>query len=214
MYAADINSTRYTFNTSGSLWRDALVMMDMETKSYWSQIDGRAIKGDLKGTTLTLFPFVHTTFAEFKKQYPDGKLLKKPDKGSHGSASYGSYFADPSKIGIFGRQENLTRLGPKDMIYGLRWGDTQIAVSQRKLGIETFVIIDDVTPPIVVMTNGGGNTARAFAVGDALEKEKISVEDGTILVNGKASQSLEPLPVTSAFWFAWTGFFPETRLIK
>lgn len=214
MYAADIKSTRYTFNTSGSLWRDALVMMDMETRSLWSQIDGRAIKGDLKGSTLSLFPFVHTTFAEFKKQYPNGKLLRKPRKGGHGSASYASYFVDPGTIGIFGRQENLARLGPKDLIYGLRFGETQIAVTQKKLGIEKFVILDDMTPPIVVMTNGAGNTARAFAVMQVADGSKITVENSKILVDGKNAESIEKLPITSAFWFAWFGFFPETRLIK
>ena len=53
-------------------------MQDLETKSLWSQISGICIQGKMEGTQLKTVPFSHTTFAAFKKKYPDGKLLKKP----------------------------------------------------------------------------------------------------------------------------------------
>ena len=85
-------------------------MQDMQTQSLWSQISGECIQGKLEGTRLTLFPASQTTFAEFKRIYPNGVLLKKPEKGPEGS-QYESYFADSTKMGIFGRVESFERLG-------------------------------------------------------------------------------------------------------
>jgi len=60
-------------------------MQDVETESLWSQISGKCIMGALVGAELELFNSSHTTFSEFVKRYPEGKVLKKPEKGNAGS---------------------------------------------------------------------------------------------------------------------------------
>ncbi len=83
----------YTFQASGSLWQDALVMQDLQTKSLWSQISGECIQGPMEGKKLTILPASHTNFSQFSKDYPSGLLLKKPEKGEQ-SSHYEKYFAD------------------------------------------------------------------------------------------------------------------------
>jgi len=188
-------------------------MIDMETRSLWSQVDGKAIQGSLIGSELTLFPFQHISFDEYKKNYPNGKLLKKPPKEKHGSG-YASYFSDETRMGIFGRKENFDRLPAKSIVYGVRTDDFQLAVSLDKLKRDGYFVIENSNPPIVIMYEED-KSAKAYAVTSLPAKfsGKIVVEKGEILVEGKAA-SIEQFPLLSSFWFAWASFFPDTELIQ
>ena len=52
------------------------VQKDVETGTSWQQATGEAIDGPLKGTRLTLYPVIRTTWAEWRKQYPHTTVLK------------------------------------------------------------------------------------------------------------------------------------------
>ena len=50
-------------------------MMDTETKTEWSHILGRAMKGRLKGSQLTAIPSDMVTWAAWKREFPDTTVL-------------------------------------------------------------------------------------------------------------------------------------------
>ena len=50
-------------------------MRDRETGTWWQQISGKAIFGDLKGTSLELAPFDELSFGLWKKESPGGQVL-------------------------------------------------------------------------------------------------------------------------------------------
>ena len=62
MYAREFEGRTLTFGVSGALLRDSMVMYDRQTGSYWTQVDGLAIGGALKGRALQAVPSVHTTW--------------------------------------------------------------------------------------------------------------------------------------------------------
>lgn len=219
----------YTFQASGSLWRDALVMQDLETKSLWSQISGECIWGQSEGKILTIFKASHTTFSEFKKNYPDGLLLVKPEKGEAGSV-YNDYFADSVKIGIFGRVETFEKLVPKARIFGVRVDNHQSAVSLEYLEANRYAVLPLASITIIVTYDKPSETVNAFKlegitlaeIPDLLVTDsKISLKDGSAiwevstgkLLSGSGSD-LESVPVITAFWFAWASFFPGSDLVK
>lgn len=53
VYARKIEGKTLDLGVSGALYRDSLVMYDRETGSYWSQIDGKALRGPLTGKKLS-----------------------------------------------------------------------------------------------------------------------------------------------------------------
>ncbi|WP_336360728.1 DUF3179 domain-containing (seleno)protein [Haladaptatus sp. ZSTT2] len=55
-----------------------LVMFDEATRSYWSQILGRAICGPLEGERLVIRPSELTTWGDWKTRYPDTDVLLPP----------------------------------------------------------------------------------------------------------------------------------------
>ena len=64
-----------TFGVSGLLYNSDLLLYDRETESLWSQIAATAISGPLRGEGLTLLPVAHTTWADWRKRYPDTTVL-------------------------------------------------------------------------------------------------------------------------------------------
>src|SRR5688572_10782279 len=52
------------------------VQKDRETGSSWQQATGEAIDGPLKGSRLTLYPSVRTTWAEWRRRYPRTLVLE------------------------------------------------------------------------------------------------------------------------------------------
>lgn len=51
-----VENGEVAFGVSGKLYNSNLVMYDRKTNSYWSQIDGLAIIGELSGSRLNLLP--------------------------------------------------------------------------------------------------------------------------------------------------------------
>jgi len=105
---------------SGRLWRDALVMMDRETRSLWTQHDGRALQGSSVGATLEAIPSERTTWAVARERWPSASVLrKKPSLLGAGAATmYSRYLGDPWVQGIFGTEITDRRLEPKALVYG------------------------------------------------------------------------------------------------
>jgi len=53
IYDRRVDGRTLTFENSGALWRDMLVMRDKETGTYWTPATGRAHNGPLQGRTLS-----------------------------------------------------------------------------------------------------------------------------------------------------------------
>lgn len=206
-----------------------MVMQDLQTKSLWSQISGVCISGAMEGKRLEIFQGSHTTFGDFRKLYPEGLLLTKPEKGEKGSP-YDSYYSNRDKLGIFGRENNYSDLDGKDIIFGVRSDGRQTAVSKKYLKENRFALLTEYQQPILLTYSDNDETVTAFSPDYPLmdnpenitiEKNRISLRSENIVwdsrtgisVDGKA-EDLKRAPVITAYWFAWINFFPDTKLIK
>lgn len=75
VYERAVAGQTFTFSVFGSLWRDSLVMEDQESKTQWSQWEGSAKRGALKGATLDRLPCEITTWRSWRTQYPMGDVV-------------------------------------------------------------------------------------------------------------------------------------------
>ncbi|MGH2751839.1 MAG: DUF3179 domain-containing protein [Actinomycetota bacterium] len=85
--APSIEGEATTFGTSGSLYNSNLVMYDRATESYWPQATGQAVKGPLTGQRLERIPAQIVSWADFRDNFPSGKVLSR-DTGH--SRNYGT----------------------------------------------------------------------------------------------------------------------------
>ncbi len=81
------------FGTTGKLRRSDLVMYDRQTESWWQQLTGEAIVGDLVGSRLKMLPAPLIGYGQFKEAFPDGLVLSRETGHSraYGQNPYAGY---------------------------------------------------------------------------------------------------------------------------
>ncbi len=226
VYARTAGSRTYTFIVSGKLWRNSLIMQDVETGSLWSHITGEAIHGPAEGARLDVVPSVQTTWAQWFGAHPDTKLLEKDRvvSGSH----YQSYFEDPERIGLFRARWLTGKMPGKTLVHGIALGPHALAVPDADLKGLIGATLGETRIALWRAADGGVHAFIAEAGGEALALTPLSGEvvkdrgtgsswdlDRGVAVDGPlAGATLERLPVTTAYWFAWSSFYPNTAVAE
>ncbi len=72
-----LNGKVLDFGTTGKLRFSDLVMYDRQTESWWQQVTGEAIVGDLTGQRLKFLPAQIIAWDTFKQQFAEGKVLSR-----------------------------------------------------------------------------------------------------------------------------------------
>ena len=118
----------YDFGTSGNLRNSDLLMWDRQTESWWQQITGEAIVGELTGTKLTFLPANMISWVDFKETFPDGQVLSR-DTGhvrDYDRPPYTGYDSlDQKPFLYFGPHDN--RLPAMERIVGVNVGESAVA---------------------------------------------------------------------------------------
>lgn len=226
VYARTLGSMTYTFQVSGRLWRNSLIMEDRETGTSWSQVTGRAIDGKHRGAQLEKLEAIETTWGQWREVHPDSRLLKKSEEVL--SSPYQSYFDDPEKLGLFRAQWLAERMPGKTLVYGASIGPHAVAVTGGALAAAVVEATVGDTPVVFFSARDGG--VRAFIArvdGEAIEfaadSETGGIPDGDgstwdlssgrSISGPRAGSQLESVAVTPVYWFAWSGFYPNTQVI-
>ncbi|MBT4153863.1 MAG: DUF3179 domain-containing protein [Candidatus Magasanikbacteria bacterium] len=177
------------FGTSGKLWQSNLVMYDRKTRSYWSQILGQAIMGEVAGQSLNIIPSDIMTFGEWSELYPNGQVLSR-DTGFvrfYGADPYGDYYTTPGTI--FDVRASDDRLHEKEVVLG-------VVVDGSAHAWKTSTIEEMGTIEAVV-----GEKQLIATYNE--EKKTIRITD---------AQSGDIVGASPTFWFAWVAAYPETGL--
>ena len=225
MYVRRIRDQETTFGVSGALWRDALVMYDRGTGSYWSQVNATAITGEMKGETLEEIPSMVTTWGEWKAAHADTLVLQKPPLDS---TPFASYYESDERMGR-GRENPDDRLPGKTLVVGVAAGGTFSAVRLEDLR-ERGVISDFVGEVPVAWVALVGQGAAAYRADVGGIPVNLSLQDGHLVdiktgsrcdansgaceTGPLAGKRLERLPAMRAYWFTWASFHPETSLVE
>ena len=206
------------------LWRNSLVMMDEETGSLWSHVIGKALQGPLKGKILKTLPAVQTTWASWVKRHPKTKVLKKNE--DIWSSTYEKYFKNPNRLGLFRTFYLKDRMPGKTLIYGVSSGAHQLAVLdsalvigkplQTRLGENGIIIFKSIDGGVRVYLNDRFIFIKEKNGRDYKDSGTDSLWDleRGICIKGKLKGTrLDTVPVTVAYWFAWSTYFPNTDVL-
>ena len=233
VYDRVLDGRLLSFGNTSALYESDLVMFDRETLSYWFQVAGEAIVGELTGARLVALPSVTTTWEQWRQLHPATLVLSR-DLG-FGRAYNRDVTAGLEDILNSGRflfpvtdAAKDSRLQAAALVLGVELGDDRRAYALEQLG--AGVVNDTIgSKRITIFSKSQGPVAAAFlaeADGQALTFE---YRDGTFVdeetgstwsLTGEAlsgtfaGAQLEPLAVRTAFWFSYVSAFPDVDLYK
>jgi hypothetical protein len=209
------------------------VFKDRETGSRWQQSSLEAISGPLRGEHLKLYPFLLTSWEEWRRLHPDTLVLKplpgyadriaaKNEQIKKGLTGEGA-----APDGVTYRDE---RLKPKTMVLGLDVDGANKAFPLEALR-RVHIVNDSLAgTPVVIVHQPRSDTTTAFVAkaGGRTLTFTASNTDATELVDRETESrwdaygrsvagqlkgsTLEPLILEPEYWFAWSEFHRDTAI--
>ncbi len=142
--------------TTGNLRHSDLVMWDDRTESWWQQLTGEAVVGELTGTRLEALPSQTLSWADFKARYPDADVLSR-DTGhdrEYGANPYEGY-DDPDSQPFLFEGEADGRLPPKERVVAIKEDGGAVVVPFSLLAREPVAELTADGVPVVVLYKRG-----------------------------------------------------------
>ena len=176
------------FGVSGKLFNSNLIMYDEVTETYWQQIDGLAIVGELTGQELKEISIDTVVWGEWKAIHPDSEVLSQETgiSRNYGRDPYGNYYED--SFLLFPVENSDNRIFAKDLVFGIEIDG--IYKAYREIDVKKEGVIEDVV-------NG---------VNIRVER----LDDGRIVVTN--IDTGKEIVKEVGFWFSWYAFHPDTEL--
>ena len=176
-----------TFENSGALWRDTLVLRDRETGTYWSAATGRALSGELEGREMRAIPVALTRDELWRKAHPESLYL---DLGRSTAVPFAMrlYEASPAQ-GVSGLRTDDRRFKPKEEVVVVGDGREAVAFRAKELRHNRTVVVPLDGRPIAIEWDPALQTPRAYQTG---------------------AESRE-MPLLSMYWFAVGRHFKKVR---
>jgi hypothetical protein len=218
-----VGGSTLTFGVSGLLYKNDLVMYDRQTNSQWIQILGKAIRGPLEGSELTVISSRTIQWGAWLELWPDSEFMEFPAfDQKYGEYPYGDY-RDSGEVN-FPREYVDDSLPPKEMVLGVGSGEAAVAYPASVLR-ESRVVNDviDGTPVVVTYYNDAmavflrGNATFSFSEGFYM-KEGVSGNRWNMVTGrgepGSANEGrqLAEMEHVTSYWFVWVDFHPDTQI--
>jgi hypothetical protein len=205
------------------------IMRDEETGSWWQQVSGECIFGELKGRKLKLFDHDELTFATWKREGAGGRVLRPEPKhlaaNHYESADWeqqmqrvpvATTLADPNE-----------KLPARTLVVGVEAGGAAKAYPVDALAKQNPVLDRVGDAPVLVLLAEDGKSVRVFdrrLDGRTLEffqrpdsRELIDAETGSVwdftgtatggALAGKRLTRFQPV---KDYWFDWKMYHPDT----
>lgn len=199
-----------------------MIMYDKQTRSWWSQLFGKAISGPMKGQKLVKLPYTMTTWKKWKSLHPDTTVYVKR------SIPYRPRFTENQFANLARKSEGPVEAA--DLVVGVEGHVDARAYLLRHLAQKR--VLNDVleTQPIIVFLSEDFATVRvldrsvdgktftfALAKGDRLQdNETGSLWDpmtGEAIEGSMKGKRMNAFVSTYSLWFAWKKYRPDTELV-
>lgn len=151
-----VDGNEFTFGVSGVLRHSDMVMYDRETESFWQQVTGEAIVGNLTGIKLKQLPTQIISFKQFLTAYKNGTVMSR-DTGfsrDYGRNPYVGY-DDVSQSPFLLRGKPDGRLPPMEKVIALSINKVTKAYPYS-VTRDVHVINDKVGGQALVIFHGAG----------------------------------------------------------
>jgi hypothetical protein len=228
-----VDGRRLTFHLAG-INNQNFIMRDDETGTWWQQVTGEAFLGPLKGRRLTLVPQDQLTFATWRSEAPQGRVLKRDERIARaGLYAPVNWERDMLKYQTPASASADTRLAPRALVVGVALNGAATAYPVDGLTAASATIDTVGGEPIVIVRAPDTRSTRVFdrrVDGRPLQFAVktgapplglLDVETGSewdfagMGVTGPlAGRRLRRVPFLEEYWFDWKTYHPTTRVFR
>lgn len=187
-----VDGRTLSFGVSGLLYNSDLLMYDHQTESLWSQIEGRAISGPLRGMELEAVAVRHESWRNWQARVGRQGRVLSTDTGHDRDYQRSPYagYGDSERL-YFPVSESSRRYHPKTWVLGWSHNGEERAWPFPELASHGPVLEDEI---------GGMKVTLHYDAGTP--SAELRDASGRLL------------PATRAFWFAWYTFHPDTGVFE
>ena len=190
VYDRSVDGRMLTFENSGALWRDTLVLRDRETGTYWTAATGVALAGPLAGRRLRPLPATYTTAGAWRRAFPESRWV---DLGLPTSVPFlmKVYGASPWQ-GVSREETADRRHSPKKELLSVAVGREALAFTEDEIRRRGAAGAQVGGRQVQVEWNPQVDAARAWVVDSGESRE---------------------VPVVPMYWFALDRHFDAVHLL-
>ena len=229
------------FGVSGKLRLSDLVMYDRQTDSWWQQLTGEALVGEMAGRQLDFIPAPIVSWEEFQRAHPEGRVLSRKTRHSR-PYGHNPYVGYDTGRPWFTEAYRDRRLPAMERVVALGAGADAVAVPFSFLLINRVAAVTVAGEDVVVFHQpgtasamdraaiaegrdvGAANVFRPVAGGRRLtfsasddgfvDEETGSTWNlfGQAVAGPLVGSRLAPVTHGTHFWFAWSAFQPDTSV--
>jgi len=187
VYRRVLGGKKVEFGVSGLVYDSGFLLYDRDSDSLWLQFLGKALAGPRAGEQLERVPARIETMAAWVSRQPGSRVMTLPERKrfDYRYSNYAAYWTS-EKI-AFPVSARDDRFHPKELVLGARVGERTRAYVGS------------------ILTRSGARIV------DELEGRKIRIEydgeSGTFVYDAP-----EDVEITTAYWFAWKTFYPDTEV--
>jgi Protein of unknown function (DUF3179) len=222
-----VNGQTLKFELAG-INNQNFIMRDLQTNSWWQQISGEAIQGSLKGQKLLEVFHDEVTFGVWKRENPNGRVLK-PDEKILSAEKYekATWEDEVGKMPVRINAKIEETFEPRTLVVGVAINSKQKAYPFSALEKQSL-ILDNVGGTDIFVTlaedkksvraferNLDGKTLEFFrktATNELVDAETQSIWDfsGKAISGKLAGKELKKVYVQKDYWFDWKTYNPNT----
>ena len=170
------------FGTTGKLRFSDLVMYDRQTESWWQQVTGEAIVGELTGKRLRFLPAQIISWETFRAHFPTGRVLNRNTGHfrSYGQNPYVGYDDSNASPFLYSGPRDA-RLRPMERVVTVSIGQEDTAYPFSVL--EKVRVANDVVggrPIVVMFAKGVASALDGSSIADSRDVGTGAVFERTL----------------------------------
>ncbi len=203
-------------------------MRDDETGSWWQQVTGEAIHGTLKGKKLNAVFNDEVSFAVWKREHPNGRILR-PDERVAKNYEAANWEEEYAKFPVVTPKNPQDIFPPRTLMAGITLNKKSKAYPIEEINKSKLILDMIGTTPFFLVLGEDKKSVRAFeriVDGRTLEflvktdvepSQIVDAETATVWdFSGKgvsgalAGKQLKSVQVLKDYWFDWKIYHPDT----
>lgn len=190
VFSRKVDDQVLEFGVSGLLYNSDLLLYDRQSESLWSQLEMKAVSGTKVNTPLELLASYQLSWLDWKRKYPDTKVLSKNTGFSrdYDREPYAGYSTNNRLL--FAVKKRDSRLANKDEVVGVELDGRFKAYPIKKL-------------------KALGQNSFSDKIGGVSVQLEFLPESNALMVMNEAK---ELIASTKLYWFAWYAFHPDTEV--